>query len=205
MNTNLHIILISGFRQSLCDFTSSGLLDCYRMLRGRLRNSRDVDCHMLTWDADMDMFADFIKGLHSVNDLDLTRGVGMSPISAPKVVIAGYSWGGAAAIRLAKAFGPLAVEHLILVDPVYRHWYWLGQWRAFWPWKRLDVSTNVKNVTWMRQDYDFPRSHHVVRHPPTRLHGPYTIDLPHRKIDNHHSVCDVLLTATAEALGSNDF
>jgi hypothetical protein len=50
----------------------------------------------------------------------------------------------------------------VLCDPVYRHWYVLGDWRAFVPWIAIQIPCNVRRVDWLRQKTNWPRGHELV-------------------------------------------
>lgn len=79
-------------------------------------------------------------------------------------MLAGYSWGGYTAIKLAQQLAKrgLRVRHIILSDAVYRHHYWLGQWRALVPWTKIVIPKNVQEVTWFYQRQNLPRGHNIV-------------------------------------------
>ena len=70
----------------------------------------------------------------------------------PRIQVYAYSWGGATAIDFAKElqrYG-LIIENLVLSDAVYRHCYWLGQWRAFAP-VAIRMPRNILEVDWYIQ------------------------------------------------------
>ena len=48
---------------------------------------------------------------------------------------------------------------MLLSDAVYRHAYWLGNWRALVPWSVIEIPANVQRVTWFRQYSDRPQGH----------------------------------------------
>lgn len=72
----------------------------------------------------------------------------------PTINIFGYSWGGYSATLLARELQRrgLSVDRIILADAVYRHSYYLGQWRAFAPWSTIRVPENVHAVDVFRQE-----------------------------------------------------
>lgn len=123
--------------------------------------------------------------------------------TAPCIVLYGYSWGGWSAVLLARQLQRrgLFVDHLVLCDAVYRHWYWLGQWRAFWPWKRIVIPANVAEVTWFRQRFDWPRGHDVVAEDgrETRVHEPREVRVAHVYMDDLAE-----FRATAKAIARNE-
>ena len=69
------------------------------------------------------------------------------------VKIYGYSWGGAASVRLARQLHKrgIGVAAMVLSDAVYRHNYWLGNWRAFISWIKIVIPWNVECVHWFCQ------------------------------------------------------
>lgn len=116
----------------------------------------------------------------------------------PRVGIAGYSWGGMTALHLCEELNrrSIPVERLYLVDAVYRHGYWLGQWRAFVPWRRLYVPRNVAYCRPFAQRENLPRGHDVVAVDPaaTDLRPVGWLNCVHQYADDHpavyHSVMD---------------
>jgi pimeloyl-ACP methyl ester carboxylesterase len=100
----------------------------------------------------------------------------ISKISSPlaQVHLIGYSWGGYTVTLLAAELmrRGFPVEHMILSDPVYRHFYWLGQWRAFCPGIPIHIPTNVKAVTHFAQTQTWLRAHRLVANDPERTYLP---------------------------------
>ncbi len=86
------------------------------------------------------------------------------------VKIYGYSWGGAASVRLARQLHKrgIEVEAMVLSDAVYRHSYWLGNWRAFFPRIKIVVPWNVKRVYWFFQKDSWWKisGHWIIAHFP---------------------------------------
>ena len=113
----------------------------------------------------------------------------------PAIGIYAYSWGGASAVLLCRALRlrGLRVPYLLLCDPVYRHRYWWGQWRAFVPWT-IEIPDNVNHVYWWRQRWNWPHSHQLVAADPdqTRIHEPIDVKATHQYIDDYrpfHAKC----------------
>ena len=101
------------------------------------------------WDADAHALAEQIWRLQNARP--------------PTVCLYGYSWGGQTAVNLARALGDrdLRVRHLVLTDPVCRHRWPVGWWRAFYPAfavSRIAVPPNVDAVHWWRQRNSWPRA-----------------------------------------------
>jgi thioesterase domain-containing protein len=141
-------IVISGFLQR--EGAPNGML----RLATRLHAERAAaDCMV-----EMRLWHDRMSGL--AEKIWLLR-----PESAPpQIRMYGYSWGGAAALRLAAELKErgLPVEIIVLTDAVYRHWYWAGNWRSFWPLTRLRVPANVRRVEWFSQRQNWPQGHQIV-------------------------------------------
>lgn len=112
----------------------------------------------------------------------------LRPKKSPRVRIYGYSWGGAAAMKLAAELRQrlIPVETMVLADPVYRHGYWLGNWRAFMPCSTLRVPPNVRRVYWYRQTMNWPRGHQPVAIDPDRttISNGALVDATHQYMDD---------------------
>lgn len=130
----------------------------------------------------------------------------------PDIRIVGYSWGGWSAVLLARELQRrgLPVHSMVLCDPVYRHWYKLGQWRALWPWSTIEIPPNVGNVYWCRQQNPrfqpgrpggwFQPAGHDVRAESfrTKVHKPLVLDCEHVYCDDHpefHNLALGVMTA----------
>ncbi|KKM24471.1 hypothetical protein LCGC14_1604750 [marine sediment metagenome] len=120
-------IVISGFLQN--EGKPNGMIRLWSDLY------KEHACHdtlvmMKTWNDNMDSLAEFIWRMAEENAI---------------IKVYGYSWGGAAAIKLAKSLGKrgLKISAMVLSDAVYRHSYWLGNWRAFVRCFKITIPTNV--------------------------------------------------------------
>jgi len=134
-------IVISGFLQN--EGKPNGMIRLWSDLY------KEHACHdtlvmMKTWNDNMDSLAEFIWRMAEENAI---------------IKVYGYSWGGAAAIKLAKSLGKrgLKISAMVLSDAVYRHSYWLGNWRAFVRCFKITIPTNVDLVCWFRQQGKFGR------------------------------------------------
>ncbi len=141
-------IVISGFLQN------EGKVHGMVRLWGDLYHEHaceDTLVMMKTWNDNMDSLAEFIWRMAD---------------DGPIIRVYGYSWGGAAAMKLAKALKKRGhkVCTMVLSDAVYRHSYWLGNWRAFVRCFKIVVPSNVKGVWWFRQKSKFGRlsGHDIV-------------------------------------------
>lgn len=112
-----------------------------------------------------------------------------------RVGIYAYSWGaGWGAMRLSRHLNDLGlgVEHMVLCDPVYRHHYPWGNWRAYanhpalsWICKPvISVPPNVKEVHSFHQTTDYPRGHKLVAESEqTIIHPSVHLNCKHMAMD----------------------
>ena len=126
-----------------------------------------------------------------------------------QVCVYAYSWGaGWGARKLAEYLdrADIDVRAMVLSDPVYRHWYFAGNWRAFWPWSKIRIPANVQELWVFYQRlaiwWNNPRGHSVkceaplvqevetilpvrtVKKDRTVLHKPKKVDVVHTKMDD---------------------
>jgi pimeloyl-ACP methyl ester carboxylesterase len=142
-----HIVL-SGFLQKAGDV--NGCVKIFLELH-QVIQSPHARVELRPWSCDVGDMAEMIAKLQH-------------PDESPRICIYGYSWGGKTAENLARELhrrGLMVVE-MVLCDAVYRHWYRLGQWRAFAPWSRIRIPRNVRHVTHFRQRQCYPMGHLVV-------------------------------------------
>lgn len=179
-------VVISGWLQN--EGQPTGMVRLWRDLHARF-TARRVRVELRVWNDRWDALAEFIWRLRSQAPV--------WPFAKPRIVIYGYSWGGYSAVVLARLLQRrgLPVEHLVLSDAVYRHWYLLGQWRALLPGSRIVVPSNVKEVTWFRQGSGAFKGHDVVAVDArkTKIH-------PAKLAKVHHRYMDDLRAFHAEAL-----
>lgn len=141
------IYIITGFLQT--SGSRSGLIDLWRDLYVT-HAEQETLVRLLPWRSDWSAEGEFIFRLSEPR---------------PSIGVVAFSWGaGWGFVRLAKALNArgLEVRHACLIDPVYRHSYWLGQWRAFVPGIPIAIPSNVRRVTWWRQQQDWPRGHKLT-------------------------------------------
>lgn len=145
-------IVISGFLQN--EGKPNGMIRLWSDLYHE-HACKDTLVMMKTWNDNMDSLAEFIWRMAD----DVAWKV--------EVRIYGYSWGGAAAMKLAKSLQRrgVKVRSMVLSDAVYRHSYWLGNWRAFVQCFKIIVPGNVGLVWWFRQKSKFGKlsGHDIVR------------------------------------------
>ena len=118
----------------------------------------------------------------------------------PIILVYAYSWGaGWGARQLAKELDKrgLEIRMMILSDPVYRHPYWLGNWRAFWPYSVIKFPPNVNEISYYIQRIDWPRGHKVEGN---KVHNPVEVSRGHRWMDEAPEFLRECLFA-AETLG----
>ena len=168
---NYHVV-ISGFLQT--EGKPNGMIRLWRDLH-RAQSGPDTLVLLRTWNDAMDTLAEFIWRL-AADDVS--------------VKIYGYSWGGAAAMRLAKGLQKrgIGVREMVLSDAVYRHGYWLGNWRALVPFSTLRVPANVECVRWLRQQGGFWKisGHTIVADCPrkTAVLNPILVTCSHTYMDD---------------------
>lgn len=142
-------IVISGFQQK--SGTINGTVRIWDALRRITASRRDAVVEQHSWNAD---FADLAERIVKLQPMD----------GRPVVNIYGYSWGGMSAANFAAELRRrgVNVNHMVLSDAVYRHWYWLGWWRAFAPWRSIVIPDNVRQVTAFVQRQSWPRGHRIT-------------------------------------------
>ncbi len=162
-------IVISGFLQHRGK--ANGMSRLWRTLHAK-HAAPDTVVELHAWNDNWDALAEFM---------------GRSSTIAPRIKIYAYSWGGASALKLARALllRKVSVGYMVLSDPVYRHWYALGQCRSFWPWSVLRLPMKVGNVFTFRQKINWPRGHAVVKTDHnTHVWPPVEIKLSHQAMDD---------------------
>lgn len=173
------VYIIPGFKQHYGSRTL--LWHLWRSLEGQL-NQPYQTVQVRLWDNDWRNEAKFVA---------------MSSKGCPtrdlKVIIVGYSWGaGWGAIQFAKRLAKhsIGVRKMCLIDPVYRHWYPWGNWRAYFPDIPITIPSNVDSVTWWRQTAECLRGHKIRRSSPnTELCEAGVFEsVLHRQMDDKASV-----------------
>jgi len=144
LNIDKWLICISGFLQT--EGTANGVVKLWR----RLRKYAEPTCcvELRSWNDNWNNLAELIWRTKRNGKM-------------PDVRIFAYSWGGQSSMTLARQLARrgLSVRHMVLSDPVYRPWCWLGRWRAMLPLNRIMVPSNVAEVRWFRQTQNWPRGH----------------------------------------------
>jgi hypothetical protein len=126
--------------------------------------------------------------------------------AAPKICIFGYSWGaGHGAMQFCRRLEArgVQVDHLVLCDPVYRHWYTLGNWRAFVPWIPIVIPCNVRKVHWLRQMTNWPRGHRLKPRcdEATNIAEPMVLDCEHVHMSERPEYIGLCERVAEESLG----
>lgn len=168
------VTCISGFLQDAGK--PNGITAIWNDLRRFSHPNRVVD--HLTWRAKVSKQAEFRWRF-------LTK-------DGSKIMLIGYSWGGATALKLCRELKKrgVTVDRLVLIDAVHRHPYWLGRWRSFAKWSKLEVPSNVREVIQFRQNVNLPAGHDLVFEDEalTSFSGPIYLDVTHQFIDDHQVV-----------------
>lgn len=110
----------------------------------------------------------------------------------PMVLVAGYSYGGWAALRFAYKLWEhgIGVQNMILCDPVARPWYWprpipsltslLGRERSF----AMRVPNNVVNLYEYYQLENRPQGHKLITGNGTFFEHSVKLQVPHDRMDD---------------------
>lgn len=140
-------IVLGGFLQS--QFELNGSVRLWRKAHSEFTNSVTV-VQFSPWNTDPRQLAELILQLDHQDD-------------DPDIRIAAFSWGGALAVRLCRQLQRrgLRVRRLVLCDPVYRHSYWLGNWRALFSGIPIRIPTNVDVVDYLFQRQSKPMGHQI--------------------------------------------
>jgi thioesterase domain-containing protein len=123
-----------------------------------------------------------------------------------KIVIAGYSWGGYSATVLARELAKHGrkVDQMVLCDAVYRHNYWLGNWRALCPLSKIKIPKNVKEVSWFKQQKNYPRGHRIIAESDTtKINKPFELMFKHQRCDDSYLVHKEVFKACQATLGKS--
>ena len=182
------LICISGFMQT--EGTPNGVVKLWR----RLRKYTKPDCcvELRSWNDNWSNLAELIWRTKENGTI-------------PDVRIFAYSWGGQSAMTLARQLARrgLNVRFMVLCDPVYRPWCWIGRWRSMLPFNRIWVPGNVYEVHWLRQKYDWPRGHDLKADDPasTIVFEPcVSMSVSHAYMDDWdywHDECDRIASLKA--------
>jgi pimeloyl-ACP methyl ester carboxylesterase len=187
-------IVVSGFRQDLTQPNGSEKL--YKQLHDA-HAGPDSAVEWKEWSQDWYALAAHMGRLKNGGE--------------PVVDLFGYSYGGDGVIRLAQhlAGENISVRNMVLCDAVYRHTYWLGNWRSVFPWATLQIPVKVKNVYWLRQEnprFQFGRrggwtqpAGHDVRAldaTATTVHDPIILPYKHAGMDDCHEYHDLAMRVT---------
>ena len=168
---NRWIYVIPGFTQTRG--TRTRLIDLWARLHST-KSNHTTTVQLQPWKSDWKSEAEFISRLS---------------VERPRIFIVAYSWGaGYGFIQLARQLAKRGIEiaRAWLLDPVYRHPYWLGQWRAFVPGIPIVIPENVRRVTWWRQEQSWPRGHELrAISPKTRIDEPHYVRVDHVHMDDH--------------------
>jgi len=166
-------IVFSGFQQK--SGTLNGTVQIWGDLMRIASRHQSARVELLRWDDNISNLAELISRLAPQD-------------SMPIVNIYGYSWGGMTAANFARELRRrgMPVNHIVLSDAVYRHWYWLGQWRAFVSAWAIRIPDNVRKVTHFRQRQSMPMGHDVKADNPgkTLIGKPIWLKADHSWMDD---------------------
>jgi len=174
------IVLFSGFLQHRGDH--SGISRLWSKLHAT-SCGHDSVVLFFPWSADTDGIAEWMFRC--------------SP-TAPRIILAGYSFGAQTACNLAGSLKNrgIGVESLVFCDAVRRTSYRLGWWRSLFPAIPIIIPSNVGEVWQFRQTLDWPRGHRVAAAGlETVVHSPAMLARTHKYMDDaadfHQRVAEV--------------
>jgi pimeloyl-ACP methyl ester carboxylesterase len=176
-------VVFGGFRQTE---SNGGMIRLFRDLHNR-HASNGAAVVYYNWDAKVRRIAELIQRLRSWS-------------GKVTVQIYGYSWGGAASVNLARELRKLgiSVKRLVLCDPVYRHAYWLGQWRALFHGIAIRIPDNVEYVCWTRQRESWPCGHNLRNvSEETIIEPPKVLKCVHTAMDEQQAYHELALGTAA--------
>lgn len=184
-------IVISGFQQK--SGTLNGTVQIWGDLIRMVSARPDARVELLTWDSD---FANLAETISRVAPVD----------AMPIVNVYGYSWGGMSAAKFARELRRRGVEvnRMVLSDAVYRHWYWLGQWRAFVSAWSIRIPDNVHRVIHFRQRESYPMGHTIKADNPgkTKVDPVVWLKVDHCWMDDHAAFRRACQQAAREAVST---
>ncbi len=183
------IYVIPGFLQNRGD--DNGMVSLWKSLHV-MYSSYSTRVELAHWNSDWRAHAECINR--------------MSDDQRAKVVIVGYSWGGYSATLLARELSKHGrkVQQMVLCDAVYRHRYWLGNWRAMCPLSKIKIPANVEEVTWFKQKQNYPRGHKLKpESDTTKIHSPQELKKTHQKMDESYLFHKEVFKSCLRAMGRN--
>ena len=93
---------------------------------------------------------------------------------------------------------------MVLSDAVYRHSYWLGNWRAMCPFSKIKIPANVEEVTWFKQKQNYPRGHNLKpESDTTKINSPQELKYKHKKMDESYLFHKEVFKACHRAMGKS--
>ncbi len=171
-------ICISGFLQS--EARPNGIL---RLWLQTIRPLQEPDTFTTyrRWNSPWTSLAEFIQ---------FTRGSGNLRLG-----IYAYSYGaGWGAMRLARALRQrgIAVDEMVLADPVFRHGCRSLAWLSLLRGPRIRVPANVQRLTWFYQTTNRPAGHQLLDHAGQPIPGIHVPGVIHQAMDDlpaFHEAC----------------
>ena len=164
------VVPFSGFLQRNGDY--HGIVQTWHCLYRSFGSDRLKIMVPRPWNADVEQIAEMIHRCRNGEK--------------PEIITIGYSWGGMAAVNFSKELAKreLHVRRMILTDPVHRHKWFYGRWRAFLPEVKIHIPDNVRNFTGFRQKRDWPTGHDLKFSPKTQARTYDTIPYDHATMDD---------------------
>ena len=124
-----------------------------------------------------------------------------------KIVMLAYSWGaGKGFVEFGNALHKRGrkLDVACLIDPVYRHKYWLGNWRAFVPGIPILIPESVGVVHHWYQQQSWPRGHKLIASSQdTKIDSRDVVKADHGHMDDHPLVIAETSTIIRDFLDSS--
>lgn len=178
------VIVVMGFLQK--QGPVNGMVQIWRRITEALRCRPKTQVEIRGWDCDPDDIAELILKLRPHG-------------KDPRIVIAGFSYGGWTAKLITDALAKrgLKVERVITIDAVYRYWCRVGFWRSLLPWKKIPFGETVKRITQFRQRQSIPMGHKIVAKNPgkTILDPVIWVGATHVFMDDQEFIQDTCVRA----------
>jgi len=169
MEGQVWVILFSGFTQQFNN--PIGTIRIWRHLTQYREPSFNLGLYK--WYTDVKELAGKINMLNC-----------FAPVR-PKIVVAGYSYGGQTAVRFAEELSKHTydVESMILCDAVRRWTSKIPTPSSLFNFWEIQVPSNVKRLSWAHQRVTRPYGHKVISSVGTQLVEKKELTLPHVQCD----------------------
>jgi hypothetical protein len=192
----LIVQLISGYTQT--EETWNGVQELREKLLAELDDysALSVRVRLDKWHAD---WKEVARQLYMLRE--------RYPAEAFTVIVFAYSWGvGNGLVKLAKHLDRFGVDvtHAVVSDPVYRHWFNIGNWRVIMGDSRIVLPASVKCAEGFFQRTSYPMGRKPVSDTDVCTKWEL-LRLPHAEMDDarawHQRCIEVAKSHAANAVG----